>query len=209
MDTGGGARAPVSLMLRTFVIAIPGLTLPFVIRAAVIDGVATATEVSTVGVVYTALLGLVVYRQFDWRRIYPLLVDTLSLTGEYTTYALQGRPVADRLRHRFRRERQGGRRDHRGRIRDPGTAGGPLPRSRPAAVSGGEGDGRARGALSPVIILAMAPGRLRRRSVWGSTARARSGGCRRMTRLADGCPGGLAVALAIVVAFLWLSIGFL
>jgi TRAP-type C4-dicarboxylate transport system permease large subunit len=34
------------------------LTLPFVIRAAVIEGVATATEVSTVGVVYTALLGL-------------------------------------------------------------------------------------------------------------------------------------------------------
>ncbi|HSZ89051.1 MAG TPA: TRAP transporter large permease subunit [Acetobacteraceae bacterium] len=81
MDTGGGERAPVSMMLRTFVIAIPGLTLPFVIRIAVIDGIATATEVSTVGVVYTAVLGLLVYRQFDWRRIYPLLVDTLSLTG--------------------------------------------------------------------------------------------------------------------------------
>ena len=55
-------------MLRTFVIAVPGLTLPFVIRSAVIEGIATATEVSTVGVVYTALLGLLVYRQFDWRR---------------------------------------------------------------------------------------------------------------------------------------------
>jgi tripartite ATP-independent transporter DctM subunit len=80
-DKGAGARAPVSLMLRTFVIAVPGLTLPFVIRFAVIDGVATATEVSTVGVVYTAMLGLLVYRQFDWRRIYPLLVETVSLTG--------------------------------------------------------------------------------------------------------------------------------
>ena len=80
-DTGAGTRAPVSLMLRTFVIAVPGLTLPFVIRAAVIEGVATATEVSTVGVIYTALLGLAVYRQFDWRRIYPILVDTVSLTG--------------------------------------------------------------------------------------------------------------------------------
>jgi tripartite ATP-independent transporter DctM subunit len=80
-DISGGERAPMSIILRTFVVAIPGLTLPFVIRAAVIDGIATATEVSTVGVVYTALLGLLVYRQFDWRRIYPLLVDTLSLTG--------------------------------------------------------------------------------------------------------------------------------
>jgi len=49
-DTGGGTRAPIPHMARTFVIAVPGLTLPFVIRAAVIGGVATATEVSTVGV---------------------------------------------------------------------------------------------------------------------------------------------------------------
>ena len=62
-------------------IALPGLTLPFVIRFAVVRGVATATEVSTVGVVYTALLGLLIYRQFDWRRIYPLLVETVALTG--------------------------------------------------------------------------------------------------------------------------------
>jgi tripartite ATP-independent transporter DctM subunit len=80
-DIGAGARAPAMLMLRTFVIAVPGLTLPFVIRFAVIDGVATATEVSTVGVVYTAVLGLFVYREFDWRRIYPILVETVSLTG--------------------------------------------------------------------------------------------------------------------------------
>ena len=80
-DTGGRQRAPGSQMARAFVIAVPGLTLPFVIRAAVIQGVATATEVSTVGVVYTALLGIIVYRQFDWRRIYPMLVDTASLTG--------------------------------------------------------------------------------------------------------------------------------
>jgi tripartite ATP-independent transporter DctM subunit len=80
-DTEGRQRAPAAQMARAFVIAVPGLTLPFVIRAAVIQGVATATEVSTVGVVYTALLGLIVYRQFDWRRIYPMLVDTASLTG--------------------------------------------------------------------------------------------------------------------------------
>jgi len=80
-DIGAGARAPIALMLRTFVIAVPGLTLPFVIRFFVIKGIATATEVSTVGVVYTAALGLFVYREFDWRRLYPILVETVSLTG--------------------------------------------------------------------------------------------------------------------------------
>ncbi|HEY6255875.1 MAG TPA: TRAP transporter large permease subunit, partial [Xanthobacteraceae bacterium] len=65
----------------SFLIALPALALPFLIRSAVIEGVATATEVSTVGVVYTALAGLLFYRRFDWRRFYPMLVETASLSG--------------------------------------------------------------------------------------------------------------------------------
>src|SRR5262249_39534619 len=68
-------------ILRAFVVALPALALPFVIRAAVVDGVATATEVSTVGVVYAILCGLLIYRQFDWRRLYPMLVETAALSG--------------------------------------------------------------------------------------------------------------------------------
>jgi TRAP-type C4-dicarboxylate transport system permease large subunit len=52
-----------------------------VIRAAVIEGVATATEVSTVGVVYSLLVGLLIYRQFDVRRLGAILVETVSLSG--------------------------------------------------------------------------------------------------------------------------------
>ena len=43
---------------KTLVIALPALALPFVIRAAVVEGVATATEVSTIGIVYAAIVGL-------------------------------------------------------------------------------------------------------------------------------------------------------
>jgi tripartite ATP-independent transporter DctM subunit len=67
--------------LRLFVIAIPGLGLPVVIRTAVVEGVATATEVSTIGILYTVVVGLLVYRQFDWKRVYPILVETASLSG--------------------------------------------------------------------------------------------------------------------------------
>ncbi|WOH80601.1 TRAP transporter large permease subunit [Bradyrhizobium sp. BEA-2-5] len=66
---------------RAFLIAIPAITLPFLIRAAVVEGVATATEVSTIGIVYSALAGLLIYRQFDWRRLYPMLVETAALSG--------------------------------------------------------------------------------------------------------------------------------
>ncbi|MGY4229896.1 tripartite ATP-independent transporter DctM subunit [Bradyrhizobium sp. USDA 4503] len=66
---------------RSFLIALPALALPFVIRAAVVEGVATATEVSTIGIVYSVLAGLFIYRRFDWRRLYPILVETAALSG--------------------------------------------------------------------------------------------------------------------------------
>ena len=80
-NLAGVKRAPARAVLRAFVIAIPALLLPFVIRGAVVEGVATATEVSTIGVAYTIVVGILVYRQFDWRRIYPMLVDTATLSG--------------------------------------------------------------------------------------------------------------------------------
>src|SRR3954468_21058445 len=39
-------------IVKSLVIALPALALPFVIRAAVVEGIATATEVSTIGIVY-------------------------------------------------------------------------------------------------------------------------------------------------------------
>ncbi|WP_442238712.1 TRAP transporter large permease [Rhodopseudomonas pseudopalustris] len=68
-------------ILKAFVVALPALALPFVIRAAVVEGVATATEVSTIGIVYALLAGLLVYRKFDWQRLRPMLVETASLSG--------------------------------------------------------------------------------------------------------------------------------
>ena len=64
-----------------FLIALPAIALPFVIRAAVVGGVATATEVSTIGIVYSVLAGLLIYRKFDLRRLYPMLTETASLSG--------------------------------------------------------------------------------------------------------------------------------
>jgi tripartite ATP-independent transporter DctM subunit len=66
---------------KAFLVAIPAIALPFVIRAAVVEGVATATEVSTIGIVYSILAGLLIYRQFPLRRLWPMLVETAALSG--------------------------------------------------------------------------------------------------------------------------------
>ncbi|WP_213775156.1 TRAP transporter large permease subunit [Bradyrhizobium sp. dw_78] len=80
-DLGHVKRAGAGEIFRTFVVALPALALPFVIRAAVVEGIATATEVSTIGIVYGCIVGLLIYRRFDWRRLGPMLVDTACLSG--------------------------------------------------------------------------------------------------------------------------------
>ncbi|SNT09467.1 TRAP transporter, DctM subunit [Tardiphaga sp. OK246] len=74
-------RASGRDIFKAFIISVPAIALPFVIRAAVVEGVATATEVSTIGIVYAVLAGLLIYRQFDWNRLKPMLVDTACLSG--------------------------------------------------------------------------------------------------------------------------------
>jgi tripartite ATP-independent transporter DctM subunit len=80
-DLRGRRRAPGAEIWKTFFIALPALALPFLIRASVTEGVATATEVSTIGIVYAIIAGLLLYRQWDWTRLYPMLVDTACLSG--------------------------------------------------------------------------------------------------------------------------------
>lgn len=80
-DLSNVKRASRAEVLRKLLVAVPALALPFVIRAAVVEGVATATEVSTIGIAYSVVAGLLIYRRFDWRRIKPMLIDTAALSG--------------------------------------------------------------------------------------------------------------------------------
>ena len=77
----GVSRPPAWTVLRAFLVALPALALPFLIRTAVVEGATTATEVSTIGIAYAILAGLLIYRRFDWRRIAPMLVETAALSG--------------------------------------------------------------------------------------------------------------------------------
>jgi tripartite ATP-independent transporter DctM subunit len=71
--------------LRTLVIAVPALVLPFIIRTAVVEGFATPTEVSTLGILYCALyavlFAVVMGKRPDMRALARSLLSTASLTG--------------------------------------------------------------------------------------------------------------------------------
>ncbi|GGF42203.1 ABC transporter permease [Aliidongia dinghuensis] len=80
-DLSGVRRASWAEIGRSAAIASPAILLPFVIRGAVMEGIATATEVSTIGIVYAAIVGLLIYRKFEWRRLGTMLVSTACLSG--------------------------------------------------------------------------------------------------------------------------------
>ena len=78
-------RASLREIGQAFVISLPAIVLPFLIRAAIVNGVATATEVSTLGVVYAlgygVIAALVFHHKIPWARVWPALVDTAALSG--------------------------------------------------------------------------------------------------------------------------------
>ncbi|VVN73545.1 TRAP transporter large permease subunit [Pseudomonas fluorescens] len=77
-------RAPLSVVVRTFMIALPALALPLLIRVAVLEGAATATEVSTIGVAYVVMVGLVMHlfmRHIEFKKVYPMMLEAAALSG--------------------------------------------------------------------------------------------------------------------------------
>jgi tripartite ATP-independent transporter DctM subunit len=77
----GARRAGMRLVIRTLAVAAPALVLPFLIRSAVGGGVATATEVSTIAVLYALVIGQVLYGGIGLRRFYAMLTETAALSG--------------------------------------------------------------------------------------------------------------------------------
>ena len=77
----GVRRAPLAVIGKTLLVAAPALVLPFLIRGAVGGGVATATEVSTIAVVYAIVIGMVLYGGIGARKFYAMCVETAALSG--------------------------------------------------------------------------------------------------------------------------------
>lgn len=74
-------RPSMKVVGQLALVAAPALVLPFLIRSAVGGGVATATEVSTIAVLYAMLIGQVLYGGIGLKRTYNMLVETAALSG--------------------------------------------------------------------------------------------------------------------------------
>jgi tripartite ATP-independent transporter DctM subunit len=80
-NVDGFRRPSLKLIGKTALVAAPALVLPFIIRSAVASGAATATEVSTIAVLYAFIIGVVLYGGISLSRIYRMLVETAAMSG--------------------------------------------------------------------------------------------------------------------------------
>lgn len=80
-DMTGVRRVSLSVIGKTALIAGPALVLPFIIRGAVGGGVATATEVSTIAVLYALIIGMILYGGISPKKFYAMFVETAALSG--------------------------------------------------------------------------------------------------------------------------------
>ncbi len=74
-------RTTARSKLTSFAVALPALVLPIIIRTAVVEGVATATEVSVIGIAYTLACGVFLYGGLQFRKLLPALRQTATLSG--------------------------------------------------------------------------------------------------------------------------------
>ncbi len=77
----GVRRAPLTVIKKALLVAAPALVLPFLIRTAVGEGIATATEVSTIAVLYAMIIGATLYGGISLKKLYEMLVETAALSG--------------------------------------------------------------------------------------------------------------------------------
>ncbi|MFV0492226.1 MAG: TRAP transporter large permease [Pseudorhodobacter sp.] len=74
-------RAPVSELWAAFKDAILALLLPVFLLGAIVTGMTTATEAGVIGVLYALFLSGVVYREFSFRQLGRILVDSAINTA--------------------------------------------------------------------------------------------------------------------------------
>lgn len=80
-DVSGIKRARLPVVLKIAKFALPALMLPLFIRIAVGEGIATATEVSTVAIFYSLLIGIVLYEGVSLKSLYTMLIEGAAMSG--------------------------------------------------------------------------------------------------------------------------------
>jgi C4-dicarboxylate transporter DctM subunit len=74
-------RVPFKQAMKAVVDALIPLLCPIIIFGGILSGIATATEISVVAVLYAFIIGVFVYKEIKWSDIIPIFIRTAVTTG--------------------------------------------------------------------------------------------------------------------------------
>lgn len=77
----GGFKASLKELRDSFLDGVWALLAPVIIVGGILSGIVTVTEAAVLAVIYTFILGAVVYREFDWKRLGQQVTPTVVTTG--------------------------------------------------------------------------------------------------------------------------------
>lgn len=69
------------IFLRALFYAIPGLMAAIIIMGGILSGIFTATESSAIAVIYTIIIGAVVYRSLGWKKFAEAAMQSVKITA--------------------------------------------------------------------------------------------------------------------------------
>lgn len=78
---GSGIRHTPKEAWNIFVIGIPALASPIIVLGGIYAGIFTPTEAAVISVVYSALIGGLVYKELNRKNLYKALYDSMVITG--------------------------------------------------------------------------------------------------------------------------------
>jgi C4-dicarboxylate transporter DctM subunit len=79
--TGVERRMSLKESMKAFIGAVIPLLCPVIIFGGILSGIATATEISVVAVLYAFIIGVFVYKEIKWSDVIPIFVRTAVTTG--------------------------------------------------------------------------------------------------------------------------------
>ncbi|WP_163557369.1 TRAP transporter large permease [Halomonas sp. NO4] len=72
---------PFRMAVRAFFVALPAMIVPLIILGGILSGLTTITEASGFAAVYAILIGVFIYRNLTWQKIWQSVVVTVRFSG--------------------------------------------------------------------------------------------------------------------------------
>lgn len=91
---GDKSKFSIKRLVKAFLKAVPALISPVILLGGVFTGIYTPTEGAAIGVGYTILIAIYVYRSLNWKDIPNIVIKNAKATGTILFVAITAKPAA-------------------------------------------------------------------------------------------------------------------